>query len=104
MKKIMKFTHKKYCLSIMLLGLTATTIAQNYNPWDPYQQTLQEYYQQLAAQEERAALNSLIAANLGYLSLGIGIGALSVIAYNYYKDMHNSNNNEGQAPTTSSYQ
>ena len=84
---------------MMLLGLASTTIAQNHNPWDPYQQTLQEYYQQLAAQEERAAQNSLMAANLGYIGLGIGIGALSVIAYNYYKDMHNSNNNEGQAPT-----
>jgi|SRR3989339_1151201 len=98
----MKFAHKKYWLSMTLLGLVSTTIAQNHNPWDPYRQTLQEYYQEqeeLTAQEERAAQNLLIAANLGYIGLGMGIGALSVIAYNYYKDIEQNNTNDTETKT-----
>ena len=63
----MKFAHKKYWLSMTLLGLVSTSMAQNHNPWDPYRQTLQEYYQEqeeLTAQEERAAQNLLMACIL----------------------------------------
>ena len=93
----------------MLLGLVSTTIAQNQNHWDPYSNNLHEYYKKqaeqaiTAAQNQAPAQDSFVAANLGYIGLGMGIGALSVITYNYFfsdtKDTQHTNNDETETKT-----
>jgi ATP-dependent Zn protease len=92
----MKFAHTKYWLSILLLGSISTTIAQDYNDWHASRQRRWAHHQNAQPQEKIATAtsathSSLMAANLGCIGLGMSIGALSVIAYNYYVSTKNSN-------------
>ena len=91
----MKFAHTKYWLSILLLGLVSTTIALDQNDWNNYRKNLHKLSQELAAQEKIAAPtpathNSLMALNLGCIGFGMAIGAISVVAVNYYKQNPNA--------------
>ncbi len=87
----MHMTYKKYWLSIMLLGFVSTTMADTIRgegyecDWEDDQQSNSQQF-------------FLESFNFTQLGLGIGIGVLSMLTWNYYTNIQNNKDIEPIIP------